>query len=169
MKGLTGSLGHVDGGGRSIAGGRSGRIRARVTSDIEFVSLGVEDVDVGVVNGSQLPPFAIVDMAGDPNGNLAGRGIHTVGKGLVVRGPGDKVPNVQAENAWIGIDGGPSSSNVTTLGNHIGGCWRGKVNTLHERGQESSQGGEGQGLVSKHFGIALQRVRAGDSFFKKLV
>lgn len=162
---LTGSLGHVDGRGGSIAGGRSGRIRASVTRDIELVGLGVENVDVGVVDGSQLPTLAIIDMARDPNGDLPGRGIHSVGKGLVVRGPVDKVPNVQAENAGIGVDGRPSGGNVTALGDHVGGGWRGEVDTLHERGQETGQGGQGQGLVSKHFGNKVAEIRASGVIF----
>lgn len=49
--GTVNGRGHIDRRGRAIGRG-GGRVRAGTTSDIELVRLGVQDVNVGVVNGS---------------------------------------------------------------------------------------------------------------------
>lgn len=44
-------LGHVDGGGGRIAGRRGRWVGAGITGDVELFRLGVQHVDIGVIDG----------------------------------------------------------------------------------------------------------------------
>lgn len=83
-------------------------------------------------------------MAGDPHSDLPGRSVNAILKTLVVRGPFDKVPDVQAEDAGVGIHRGPGSSDLAALGDHVGGRRGREGDSL---GQASHGGCQGEGLL----------------------
>lgn len=48
----SGSLSHVDGGGGCVAGRRGRWVGAGIAGDVELVRLGVQDVHIGIIDGS---------------------------------------------------------------------------------------------------------------------
>lgn len=84
-------------------------------------------------------------MARDTHGNLAGGGVDAVLETLVVRGPVDKVPDVQAEDARIGVDRRPGGGDVAALGDDVGRRRGREGDALGQAGQ----GGQGEGFLER--------------------
>lgn len=104
----------------------------------------------------QLPTLAVVHVARDPHGDLPGRSIDAVLKALVVRGPGDKVPDVQAEDAGVGVHRRPGGGDVAALGDDIGRRRRREGDPMGQTGQ----GGQGESsLEGRHLVICILGIK----------
>ncbi|KAL2284105.1 hypothetical protein FJTKL_09097 [Diaporthe vaccinii] len=144
----------------------------------ELGRLGEDDVDVGAVDGVAGRGRAVrgVNVAGDLDRGLAGGGIDAEGDGGVVRGPVDKVDQVDAEVLGVGIDRGPLQIKGGTAGQ---GRVDSRVRELDGRRQGRGQSEQRQELhhdggriiiglfsVQKNVGWAL-RIRPDRSAYSK--
>lgn len=87
----------------------------------------------------QLEAIRAVDVAGDPDGRLAGAGLEVQSEGRVVRGPVDEVDEVDAEGGRVGVDRGPLEVEVGASGQ---GRVGGRAAELDSRNQGGAEGDE---------------------------
>lgn len=93
----------------------------------------------------QLEAVGAVGVAGDAHGSLAGAGLEVEVQLLVVRGPVDKVDQVHAEGAGVGVDARPGQVEGRALGE---GRVGGRVGELDGGGEVRA---EGEGGKKTHF------------------